>query len=277
MSEENIYDEEELNFDEDEIIAEKEGEDLFGDGWEEDYEDEQDQYDPSQVDDTMYEPMGTEDRLQVDQLIEQRKREEILDKAKPGSFLDIISKYSDQVPSKMNSSSSTGNPQKSKNDSQSEDEDEEEEEEEDDEINFQEVKGKIKEWIIQTKPRRKIAKKFKIFLTQYTVQDSHKYLDRIEKMASENKSTLEVSYNDLSKVEEDLCILLADEPTEMLNIFSEVALSCVLIKFPNYRNIHQDIYVRIADLPECESIRDLRQPHLNQLVKKNFSHFSRLK
>ena len=261
--EENLYDEEELNLDEEELIAEKEGEDLFGDGWEDDYDDEQDQYDPSQIDDTIYENMETTDRLRIDEAIDKRRREEALENTKPGSLRDIILKYSETTSDDRRPTSMSG--KRSSNDQHSEDEEDEDEEDEDededDEINFQEVKGKIKEWIIQTKPRRKISKKFKMFLTQFTVSDVSKYLDRIE-----NKSTLEVSYSDLSKVEEDLCILLADEPTEMLNIFNEVALSCVLIKFPNYKNIHEEIYVRISDLPECESIRDLRQPHLNQLV-----------
>eukprot|EP01080_Neovahlkampfia_damariscottae_P000281 gene281-6696_t len=268
MSEQNLYDEEEIILDDEERQAEEEGEDLFGDGWEDDYDDEQDHYDPSQIDDTVYDEMDTRERLRIDDAIDKRRKEQALENSKPGSLRDIILKYSEiEAPSRRETSSSSIRKTSSDINHSSDEEDEEEEDDEDDEINFQEVKGKIKEWIIQTKPRKKISKKFKTFLTQFKVSEASKYLDRIEKMASENKSTLEVSYSDLSQVEEDLCILLADEPTEMLNIFSEVALSCVLMKFPNYKNIHEEIYVRVSDLPECESIRDLRQPHLNQLIK----------
>jgi DNA replication licensing factor MCM2 len=88
-------------------------------------------------------------------------------------------------------------------------------------------------------------------------------------MASENKQSLEVSFVHLSKGQDQLCILLANEPNEMFKIFNQVAYEVVLSKFKNYDNIHKEIFVRITDLPVSEKIRDLRQNNLNNLIKIN--------
>ena len=37
--------------------------------------------------------------------------------------------------------------------------------------------------------------------------------------------------------------------------------------FANYINIHSEVYVRIRDLPVEDKLRDLRQIHLNALIK----------
>lgn len=53
----------------------------------------------------------------------------------------------------------------------------------------------------------------------------------------------------------------------MLRVFDEVALEVTLIQFPEYARIHDEIHVRIADLPSVNTLRDLRQFQLNCLVK----------
>jgi DNA replication licensing factor MCM2 len=37
--------------------------------------------------------------------------------------------------------------------------------------------------------------------------------------------------------------------------------------FPEYSRIHNEIHVRITDLPVHDSLRDLRQNHLNSLIR----------
>jgi DNA replication licensing factor MCM2 len=41
----------------------------------------------------------------------------------------------------------------------------------------------------------------------------------------------------------------------------------ILLNFPTYDQIHPEIHVRITDMPTRNSLRDLRQDHLNSLVK----------
>jgi DNA replication licensing factor MCM2 len=53
----------------------------------------------------------------------------------------------------------------------------------------------------------------------------------------------------------------------MLDIFHSVARNEVFAINPNYVQIHADIFVRIVGLPISDQIREIRQTHLNVLVK----------
>ena len=53
----------------------------------------------------------------------------------------------------------------------------------------------------------------------------------------------------------------------MLKIFDEVANAVVLEMFPSYKQICPEVHVRIIDLPVNDSLRSLRQLHLNCFVK----------
>ena len=52
-----------------------------------------------------------------------------------------------------------------------------------------------------------------------------------------------------------------------MSIFDEVATQVVLGEFDSYGDIHDEIYVRISDLPIKDKLRDLRQANLHQLVR----------
>lgn len=60
---------------------------------------------------------------------------------------------------------------------------------------------------------------------------------------------------------------VADAPAEMLEIFNEEASDVVHQIAPHYNAIHSEIYVRITELPVVDSIRDIRQIHLNGLIR----------
>ena len=53
----------------------------------------------------------------------------------------------------------------------------------------------------------------------------------------------------------------------MLEIFDAVALSAILVYYPNYERIHSEVHVRITELPLSLSLRDLRRSNLNNLVR----------
>jgi len=59
--------------------------------------------------------------------------------------------------------------------------------------------------------------------------------------------------------------------TRCHRIFDEVANELVLSleHFPDYGEIKDEVHVRIRDLPIVDTLRDLRQTHLNQLVRVN--------
>lgn len=53
----------------------------------------------------------------------------------------------------------------------------------------------------------------------------------------------------------------------MLPLFDEVALDVILLFYPSYTRIHAEVHVRITELPTSYTLRDLRQTHLDALVR----------
>jgi DNA replication licensing factor MCM2 len=86
-------------------------------------------------------------------------------------------------------------------------------------------------------------------------------------MCQNNKQSLEITFNHLSAKFPTLAIWLAEEPELILPIFNEVAKEITLEIFPEYENIHREIFIRVRDLPVEDRLRDLRQIHLNALIK----------
>jgi DNA replication licensing factor MCM2 len=84
---------------------------------------------------------------------------------------------------------------------------------------------------------------------------------------TDNEQSLEVSYLHMSHFEPILAIWVADAPAQVLPIFHEAARAEVLKRFGAYDAIHADVFVRITDLPIRDAIRDIRQSHLNALIK----------
>lgn len=53
----------------------------------------------------------------------------------------------------------------------------------------------------------------------------------------------------------------------MLPILHQTAAEIVAEVYPDYRSFFPEIFVRVRDLPVEDKLRDLRQVHLNALVK----------
>lgn len=106
------------------------------------------------------------------------------------------------------------------------------------------------------------------FLETYATTSGEKPHDKIiDTMCASNGQSLNVSYMHLGHHSPVLAIWLADTPKQMLELFDEVAKEVVLARYPEYWVIHDDIHVRITGLPLADSLRDLRQMHLNVLIK----------
>ncbi|KAK7692874.1 MCM DNA helicase complex subunit [Cerrena zonata] len=144
----------------------------------------------------------------------------------------------------------------------------------DDEIPLEQlsdIKAKsIVEWIANERVRRSIIRHFRQFLMTY-VDDhgSSVYGQRIRTLGENNSESLEVSYLHLAMSKPILAYFLTNSPAAMLTIFDEVALSAILVYYPNYERIHSEVHVRITDLPLSSSLRDLRRSNLNNLVRIN--------
>ncbi|KAJ6625555.1 MCM-domain-containing protein [Mycena sp. CBHHK59/15] len=131
------------------------------------------------------------------------------------------------------------------------------------------IKAKsIVEWIANDLVRRSIIKHFRLFLTTYVDESGASvYGQRIRSLGENNSESLEVSYLHLALSKPILAYFLTNAPTAMLEIFDEVALNAILVYFPAYKRIHSEIHVRICDLPLSSSLRDLRRANLNNLVR----------
>lgn len=93
------------------------------------------------------------------------------------------------------------------------------------------------------------------------------YHEKIVKMAQRNEQSLEIEIGDVIHSMSMIAAWIVEAPKDMLAILEDVAKDVVLALFPYYDTIHQEIYVRILDLPGTENLRDLRTAHLNFLIK----------
>lgn len=147
------------------------------------------------------------------------------------------------------------------------------EDENDDEAEFEmyRVQGTLREWVTRDEVRRFIEKKFKDFLLTYVNPKNdhgdHEYIRLITEMVSANKCSLEIDYKQFIYVHPNIAIWLADAPQSVLEVMEEVAKRVVFNLHPNYKNIHETIYIRITNLPVYDQIRNIRQIHLNTMIR----------
>ncbi|EXJ63982.1 minichromosome maintenance protein 2 [Cladophialophora yegresii CBS 114405] len=134
---------------------------------------------------------------------------------------------------------------------------------------LQDVKASnITEWVTVPSVMKTIAREFKSFLTEYIdANGTSVYGTRIRTLGEVNSESLEVSYDHLASTKAILAYFLANAPSEMLKIFDKAAFEVVRLHYPNYELIHPEIHVRISDLPVQYTLRQLRQSHLNCLVR----------
>lgn len=126
----------------------------------------------------------------------------------------------------------------------------------------------LREFIETDMVRREVKRRFIQFLRTHTDENGRAvYKDKIKKMCDANKQSLEVSYMHLSQAQPVFGIWVADAPGAILEVLDDAAMDVVSQQYPNYQDIHPDIFVRIIDLPIVDKLRDIRQVHLNALLK----------
>jgi DNA replication licensing factor MCM2 len=92
------------------------------------------------------------------------------------------------------------------------------------------------------------------------------YEERINDMCTNNRQSLDVNFPHLSTKIPTLAIWVAEEPTYLIPILNSVAQEVVCELFPEYNEVHSDIFVRIKHMPIEDNLRDLRQNNLNSLI-----------
>ncbi|KAF2195233.1 MCM-domain-containing protein [Zopfia rhizophila CBS 207.26] len=248
----------------DEAAEDAEGIDLYADNFERDYrERENDAYEGVDIDDEEYEGLDLAARLDLERRLNIRDREarrRIPDAFLPDEEEDDLAHLTKQPRRRRRRY----------------DEDQDDMDMADDIMNeeltleaLQDVKAaSLTDWVALPAVHRTIAREFKSFLTEYTDEHANSvYGTRIRTLGEVNAESLEVSFDHLAESKATLAYFLANSPTEILKIFDQVAMEVTLLHYPDYERIHSEIHVRITDLPVQYTLRQLRQTHLNCLVR----------
>jgi len=251
----------------DEMAEDEDGIDLFGGNFERDYRDrEDDQYGGADIDDEGdYDELDVATRRQLEARLNKRDRELARQRRMPAAFL--------QDDEDDDGLDLTNQPRRRRHhyDEEQDDDDMMDDimEEELSLETLQDVKASsLVEWVAQPAVQRTIKREFKAFLTEYTDENGASvYGNRIKTLGEVNAESLEVSYDHLSTSKAIIAYFLANTPGEILKLFDEVAMEVTLLHYPDYERIHSEIHVRISDLPVHYTLRQLRQTHLNCLVR----------
>ncbi|KAL6761861.1 minichromosome maintenance protein 2 [Haematococcus lacustris] len=145
-------------------------------------------------------------------------------------------------------------------------------------IPIDENKGRLSEWIATDEVSREVKRRFRNFLKTFQDEEGEGkeriYGTRIRDMMSGGRHSLEVRYAHLSKQHPLLSMWLADSPQLMLDLFCQAAREVVLEIFEGEDTMHQlltrsefEVHVRVVELPVVDRLRDLRNYHLNGLVR----------
>ncbi|KAI9934354.1 hypothetical protein ASPWEDRAFT_130191 [Aspergillus wentii DTO 134E9] len=249
-----------------EMAEDEDGIDLFGDSFERDYRDAaNDRYQGEYIDDDGdQEEVDLGSRRQLEARMNRRDRELERRRRMPAAFL--------QDEDDDGNVDLTRQPRRRRHHYDEDREDVEMGDDAMEELSMEELTdvkaSNITDWILQPQVLRTIYREFKAFLTEFTDSaGSSVYGNKIKTLGEVNSASLEVSYVHLSNTRAALSYFLANEPTEVLKVFDQVALDVTLFHYPQYHDIHNEIHVRITDLPIVYTLRQLRQAHLNCLVR----------
>ncbi|KAF2807577.1 MCM-domain-containing protein [Mytilinidion resinicola] len=250
----------------DENAEEEEGINLFGNNFDRDErEREPDDYEDIDIDDEEYEGLDAAQRAELERRLDRRDRELRRQRGMPAAFMP--DEDEDGI---------AGLAKQPRRHRRRYDEDQDDLDMDQDIMNeelsleqLQDVKASsVTDWVAQPAVHRTIAREFRAFLTEYTDENmTSVYGTRVRTLGEINAESLEVSFDHLASSKAALAYFLANSPSEILQIFDQVAMDVVMIHYPDYQRIHSEIHVRITDLPYPYTLRQLRQTHLNCLVR----------
>jgi DNA replication licensing factor MCM2 len=205
--------------------------------------------------------MDEEKKRQVDEELNQRDKKKLLMSGRiPIGVLDELD-YSDEEEQQMRFRKRMIGGLKPSG------EDDEEYRDTENYLNREEYKGKITDWLRQPHVIRYIQTTFSKFIKGYKDQEGALvYEQRIIELCTNNKQSLEVDFPHLGQYNSFLASWIENHPALILPHLNDVAfhLSCEI--FPNYPNIHNEMFVRIKHCSILDNLRDLRHIHLDTLV-----------
>eukprot|EP01125_Pyxidicula_operculata_P005863 TRINITY_DN2050_c0_g5_i1.p1 TRINITY_DN2050_c0_g5~~TRINITY_DN2050_c0_g5_i1.p1 ORF type:complete len:930 (-),score=221.70 TRINITY_DN2050_c0_g5_i1:43-2832(-) len=235
---------------------------------------ELDEYEEEGLDRREYAPLSAEARRLAEQQLE--KQEKAMVKEKARARLEILPSFSDEEDEELGGEDFNEEPTTKKSDVMDIDDEfadiSSEEDDDKDEAAFDISKYNcpLREWLIQAPVQREVKRRFRKFLRDFTDGNGTlRYVERIRTMCSENRESLDVSWTDLIHYDPLIAEWAIDSPSGLLPLFDDLVFDEVTQEgaFPDYSSIHSQVHVRISDIPVVETLRNIRQVHLNSLVR----------
>ncbi|CEF64250.1 DNA replication licensing factor MCM2 [Strongyloides ratti] len=118
--------------------------------------------------------------------------------------------------------------------------------------------------------QKEIKYRFTQFLRFFTDSDGFsKYFDAIKAMVAENKTSIRVSFDDLESDKGELVIAyyIPEAPNVLLPLLNEALTDYVSQNYSYFAKEGRQFEVRFDDMTIFEDLRTLRQHHLNTLLK----------
>lgn len=93
------------------------------------------------------------------------------------------------------------------------------------------------------------------------------YHRRLDEAVRKNRQSLEVTFPHLAREDALLASWLVSAPRQMLDVFHEATFEVTKEAYPNAEKLLPRMSARIHGVPGADRLRDLRQTHLDELIK----------
>ena len=114
----------------------------------------------------------------------------------------------------------------------------------------------------------KLYDQFEFFLKSYRAQDGKlKYREQISRLASEQKRSILINYQDIIRFDPELAVSLAEFPTQAIEECTKAALETIKIENLDYAlSIEREFKVRIHGLPERLNLRNITSKYIDKMI-----------
>ncbi len=114
----------------------------------------------------------------------------------------------------------------------------------------------------------KLYDQFELFLKSYRTPDGKfKYREQISRLASEQKRSILINYQDVIKFDPELAISIVESPSQALEECTKAAIETIKVENYDYSQlIEREFKVRINGLPERLNLRNITSKYIDKLI-----------
>ncbi|MGC8660904.1 MAG: minichromosome maintenance protein MCM [Nitrososphaeria archaeon] len=114
----------------------------------------------------------------------------------------------------------------------------------------------------------KLYDQFEFFLKSYRSQDGRlAYREQISRLASEQKRSIVINYQDIIRFDPELAVSLAESPGPAIEECARAAIETMKIENFDYaQSIEREFKVRVRGLPERLNLRNITSKYIDKLI-----------